>query len=70
MGFLATGEHRLKIRFGQDAGHLRAFVPLNLDLAILHRATGATGALQQLGQLLFFWQTDARDIFSPASAAA
>lgn len=45
---LAAGKYRLKIRLGQDASNLCAFVLLNLDLAILHRATGATGALHRL----------------------
>jgi len=38
---------------------VREFVPLNLDLAILHHATGAASLLNRLGQLLLFRQTDA-----------
>jgi len=35
---LSSREHRLKIGFDQDAGDRFPLVPLNLDLAVLHRA--------------------------------
>jgi len=37
-------------------------VPLNLDLSVLHRATGATGFLQLSGELFFLALMDARKI--------
>ena len=59
---LTAGENGTKACFAQDARDLGAFVPLNLDLAILHRATRAAGLLHRLGQLLLFRQTDADKI--------
>ena len=38
---------------------LGTLIALNLNLAIFHRAAGATGFLHRLGQLLLFRQTDA-----------
>jgi len=59
----AAREHWPKVGLGQNAGHLFPLVPLDLDLAGLHRSTGAAGALHRLGQLLFFGQTDAYEVF-------
>src|ERR1035441_1168311 len=60
---LAARKHRMKIRFGQDARDLGAFVALNLNLSVLHRAAGAACAPHRLGQLLFFRQPDANKVF-------
>src|SRR5690348_7940790 len=60
---LAAREHRSKVCLGQDACDFRAFVTLNLDLAVLHRAAGAAGALHRFGQLLLFRQSDADKAF-------
>src|SRR5581483_1541562 len=56
---LSAREHRTKISFLQNPRHLRAFVSLNLDLPVLHRAAGAARLLHRLGQALFFGKTDA-----------
>ena len=60
---LPACEHRMEVRLSQDAGDFLALVALNLDLAILHRAAGATRALHRLGQLLLVRQTDAHKVF-------
>ena len=63
---LTTGENRTKVCFTQNASNLGALVPLNLNLAVLDRATGAAGLLHGFGQLLFFRQTDADETRSNA----
>src|SRR5579859_2062115 len=60
---LAAREHGSKVCLGQDACDFRAFVALNLDLAVLHRSAGAAGALHRFGQLLLFRQSDADKAF-------
>ncbi len=54
----ASRENRPKTGLAQDARNLRAFIPLNFNLAIFDRAPGATSFLHCLGQLFFFRQTD------------
>ena len=49
---LSSREHRLKIGLDQDAGDRFPLVPLNLDLAVLHRAAGPAGALHRFSRLL------------------
>jgi hypothetical protein len=56
---LPTRKYRPEAGLAQDSRDLRAFVPLNLDLAVLHGAASATGPLHRFGQLLLFRQTDA-----------
>ncbi len=46
---LPAREHRMKVCFRQDTGNLRTLVTLDLDLARLNRAAGATGALHRPG---------------------
>ena len=60
---LPACEHRMEVRLSQDAGDFLALVALNLDLAVLHRAAGATDALHDFGQLFLFRQTDADKVF-------
>ena len=60
---LTTREYRLKICLGQDTSNFLPFIALDLDLAILHRAAGTTGALHGLGQLFFFGQTNPHKVF-------
>jgi len=42
-----------KVRFGKDASDFFAFVSLDFDLAIFHRAASSTGLLHRPGQALF-----------------
>ena len=45
---LSAREHRSEIRLGQNARDLGAFVALNLDLPVFHRAAGATDMKQPI----------------------
>ena len=45
---LAACECRAEVCLAQDAGDLRALVPLNLNLAVLHRATRTAGLVHRL----------------------
>jgi len=54
-----SGKHRTKTGFAQDAGDLRALVPLNFDPSFLDRAARATGLLHRFGEFFLLRQTDA-----------
>jgi len=60
---LTAREHRTEIGLGQNAGDFLTFVSLDLDLAVLDRATSAAGALHGLGEFFFFGQADADKVF-------
>ena len=53
----------MKVRLGQDARDFLTFVTLYLNLAVLHCAAGAAGALHCFGQLFFLRQADADKVF-------
>jgi len=59
----AAGEDGAEAGFGEDAGDGLALVALDFDLAVLDGAAGAAAALHGLGQLLFFRQADAYEVF-------
>src|SRR6266481_8497712 len=56
---LSPREYRSKVGLAEDSRDLLPLISLNLDLAVLHRATRAASLLHRLGQLLLFRQTDA-----------
>lgn len=56
---LPTRKDGSESRLGQNASNFFALVPLNLYLAILHRAADSTSLLHRPRQALFFRQTDA-----------
>ncbi len=58
-GFSPSRKHRPKTGLGQDAGHFRSLVTLDLDPPLLHRAASATGLLHRSSESLFLGQADA-----------
>ena len=56
---LPSGKDRTEACLGQNAGDVGAFVALNLDPSLFHRAAGAASLLHRLGQLFLFRLTDA-----------
>lgn len=59
--FGATPSRKLRAeaRLGEDACDVIAFVALNLDLAVFHRATDAAGLLHLIGELFLLGQSNA-----------
>jgi hypothetical protein len=49
-------------RFRQDTGNLLAFVALNFDSPLLHRASSSAGSLHLLAELLLLRQPDADEV--------